>query len=108
PADISREAFVADVVAVLDELDCREPVMLVGQSIGAHTAFLTAAWPLAAGADDARVGRTRRPRRRAGRTDVCGAARDRSGGDPRRGARCAPGATRGVDRYVTAHPGGRN
>lgn len=44
PADISREAFVADVVTVLDELDCREPVTLVGQSMGSHTAFLTAAW----------------------------------------------------------------
>lgn len=44
PVDTSREAFVADVVAVLDELGCRAPVTLVGQSMGAHTAFLTAAW----------------------------------------------------------------
>lgn len=43
-ADTSRAAFVADVVAVLDELGCRTPVTLVGQSMGAHTAFLTAAW----------------------------------------------------------------
>lgn len=42
PRDVSRAAFVADVVAVLDQLDLREPV-LVGQSLGGHTAMLTAA-----------------------------------------------------------------
>ncbi|MEV0714058.1 alpha/beta hydrolase [Asanoa sp. NPDC050611] len=46
PADVSREAYVADVIAVLDALvgaDAAE-VTLVGQSMGAHTALLTAAW----------------------------------------------------------------
>ncbi|GAB2625254.1 hypothetical protein Aab01nite_19310 [Paractinoplanes abujensis] len=38
PADVSRAAYVADVVALLDE-----PAFLVGQSMGAHTAMLTAA-----------------------------------------------------------------
>ncbi|NOV96781.1 alpha/beta fold hydrolase [Isoptericola halotolerans] len=41
PRDVSREAFVADVVAMIEELDAG-PVRLVGQSMGAHTAFLTA------------------------------------------------------------------
>jgi pimeloyl-ACP methyl ester carboxylesterase len=38
PADLSRRAFVDDVIAVLDE-----PAILVGQSMGAHTAMLVAA-----------------------------------------------------------------
>jgi pimeloyl-ACP methyl ester carboxylesterase len=38
PADLSRWAFVDDVVAVLDE-----PAWVVGQSMGAHTAMLSAA-----------------------------------------------------------------
>jgi pimeloyl-ACP methyl ester carboxylesterase len=38
PADVSRAACVDDVVACLDE-----PAWLVGQSMGAHTAMLTAA-----------------------------------------------------------------
>jgi pimeloyl-ACP methyl ester carboxylesterase len=38
PADLSRRAFVDDVVAVLDE-----PATLVGQSMGAQTAMLVAA-----------------------------------------------------------------
>ena len=42
PADTSREAFTADVVAVL-EAETSEPVDLVGQSMGAHTAMLVAA-----------------------------------------------------------------
>ncbi|MEU3771807.1 alpha/beta hydrolase [Streptomyces sp. NPDC032472] len=42
PADLSRAAYVADVVAVLDRLGLQEPV-LVGQSLGGHTAMLTAA-----------------------------------------------------------------
>ncbi|MFD8828493.1 alpha/beta fold hydrolase, partial [Streptomyces sp. NPDC059605] len=42
PHDRSRAAYVADVVAVLDQLDLRRPV-LVGQSLGGHTAMLTAA-----------------------------------------------------------------
>ncbi|WP_410793392.1 alpha/beta fold hydrolase [Kribbella sp. C-35] len=43
PADLSREAFVGDVVAVIEELVPGERVRLVGQSMGAHTALLTAA-----------------------------------------------------------------
>ncbi|MEU6862372.1 alpha/beta hydrolase [Streptomyces sp. NPDC046876] len=42
PADLSRAAYVADVVAVLDQLGLQAPV-LVGQSLGGHTAMLTAA-----------------------------------------------------------------
>jgi pimeloyl-ACP methyl ester carboxylesterase len=38
PADLSREAFVADVLALLDE-----PPWIIGQSMGAHTAMLAAA-----------------------------------------------------------------
>jgi pimeloyl-ACP methyl ester carboxylesterase len=44
PADASREAFVEDVAAVIVAAGCPVPVTLVGQSMGAHTAFLTAAW----------------------------------------------------------------
>lgn len=40
PADVSREAYVADVLALLDPGD---PAWLVGQSMGAHTAMLAAA-----------------------------------------------------------------
>lgn len=43
PADLSRQAFVDDVVAVLDEVAPGERCVLVGQSMGAHTAFLVAA-----------------------------------------------------------------
>jgi pimeloyl-ACP methyl ester carboxylesterase len=42
PDDVSREAYVADVAHVIDELDLA-PVVLVGQSMGANTAFLAAA-----------------------------------------------------------------
>ncbi|MGO4453553.1 alpha/beta fold hydrolase [Arthrobacter sp. RAF14] len=42
PSDTSREAFVDDVVAVIDAEE-NEPIDLVGQSMGAHTAFLVAA-----------------------------------------------------------------
>jgi pimeloyl-ACP methyl ester carboxylesterase len=42
PADVSRAAFVGDVVAVVDEFVPGQRVRLVGQSMGAHTAFLTA------------------------------------------------------------------
>ena len=38
PADVSRRAYVDDVLALLDE-----PAWLVGQSMGAHTAMLAAA-----------------------------------------------------------------
>ena len=42
PRDVSRAAYVADVVAVVDRLALPRPV-LVGQSLGGHTAMLTAA-----------------------------------------------------------------
>ncbi len=42
PGDLSREAFVADTVRVIEHLG--GPVTLVGQSMGGHTALLTAAW----------------------------------------------------------------
>ncbi|MFD0395741.1 alpha/beta fold hydrolase [Streptomyces nogalater] len=42
PGDVSRAAFVADVVAVAGQLGLDRPV-LVGQSLGGHTALLTAA-----------------------------------------------------------------
>ncbi|GAA3350200.1 alpha/beta hydrolase [Amorphoplanes nipponensis] len=43
PDDLSREAYVADVVRVVRELAGGGPVALAGQSMGAHTAMLTAA-----------------------------------------------------------------
>jgi len=43
PADLSRAAYVADVVRVIEELAGGGPVALAGQSMGAHTAMLTAA-----------------------------------------------------------------
>ncbi|MDS2173829.1 alpha/beta hydrolase [Nesterenkonia sp. CL21] len=43
PADLSREAFVDDVVQVLAQHAPGQRCILVGQSMGAHTAFLTAA-----------------------------------------------------------------
>ncbi|MEU3482118.1 alpha/beta fold hydrolase [Streptomyces sp. NPDC033754] len=42
PEDVSRAAYVADVVAVVRELGLQRPV-LIGQSLGGHTALLTAA-----------------------------------------------------------------
>ncbi|TXS04443.1 alpha/beta hydrolase [Streptomyces sp. col6] len=42
PDDVSRAAYVADVVAVVDRLGLDRPV-LAGQSLGGHTALLTAA-----------------------------------------------------------------
>ncbi|WP_306366363.1 alpha/beta fold hydrolase [Nocardiopsis sp. CC223A] len=42
PADVSHAAFVADAVAVAERV-AGGPVRLVGQSLGAHTALLTAA-----------------------------------------------------------------
>jgi pimeloyl-ACP methyl ester carboxylesterase len=42
PSDVSRAAFVDDAEAWIEELDLA-PVVLIGQSLGAHTAFLTAA-----------------------------------------------------------------
>ena len=43
PDDLSRDAFVDDVAAVIDAAALENPVVLIGQSMGAHTAFLTAA-----------------------------------------------------------------
>ncbi|KUL20632.1 alpha/beta fold hydrolase [Streptomyces regalis] len=42
PQDVSRAAYVADVIAVVEQLALPRPV-LVGQSLGGHTAMLTAA-----------------------------------------------------------------
>ncbi len=42
PPDVTRAAFVSDVTAVIEDLGLA-PVSLVGQSMGANTAFLTAA-----------------------------------------------------------------
>ncbi|MBR8642395.1 alpha/beta hydrolase [Streptomyces tuirus] len=42
PRDVSRAAYVADAVAVIEQLDLHRPV-LAGQSLGGHTAMLTAA-----------------------------------------------------------------
>src|SRR4051794_29372281 len=38
PRDLSRQAFVDDVVAIIDHAGIEEPVVLIGQSMGAHTA----------------------------------------------------------------------
>jgi pimeloyl-ACP methyl ester carboxylesterase len=43
PDDLSRDAFVDDVAAVIAAAAIDRPVILIGQSMGAHTAFLTAA-----------------------------------------------------------------
>ena len=43
PDDLSRDAFVDDVAAVIATAAIEHPVVLIGQSMGAHTAFLTAA-----------------------------------------------------------------
>ncbi|REJ07686.1 alpha/beta hydrolase [Microbacterium bovistercoris] len=43
PDDLTREAFVEDVVAVIEELVPGRRATLAGQSMGAHTAFLAAA-----------------------------------------------------------------
>jgi pimeloyl-ACP methyl ester carboxylesterase len=44
PGDLSRRAYADDVAAVVDRLAGGRPVTLVGQSMGGHTAMLTAAW----------------------------------------------------------------
>jgi pimeloyl-ACP methyl ester carboxylesterase len=44
PPDLSRWAYVGDVVAVVEQLAGGGPVSLVGQSMGGHTAMLVAAW----------------------------------------------------------------
>lgn len=43
PADTGRQAFVEDVGAVIEHAGLSRPVTVVGQSMGAHTAFLAAA-----------------------------------------------------------------
>ncbi|MDQ6637815.1 MAG: alpha/beta hydrolase [Candidatus Dormibacteraeota bacterium] len=43
PRDVSREAFADDVAAVIRAAEATTPVVLVGHSMGAHTAFITAA-----------------------------------------------------------------
>ncbi|HEY1644331.1 MAG TPA: alpha/beta hydrolase [Streptosporangiaceae bacterium] len=42
PADLGREAFADDVAAVVEAAGAPGPVTLVGQSMGAHTALVTA------------------------------------------------------------------
>lgn len=42
PHDLSRGAFAGDVAAVIDAAALGRPVVLIGQSMGAHTAFVTA------------------------------------------------------------------
>jgi pimeloyl-ACP methyl ester carboxylesterase len=41
--DYSREAFVGDITALLDHLGAREPVVLIGNSLGGTNAFCFAA-----------------------------------------------------------------
>ncbi|GAA2529050.1 alpha/beta hydrolase [Microbacterium mitrae] len=43
PQDLSRNAFVGDIIAVIEDCAPGRRVTLVGQSMGAHTAFLVAA-----------------------------------------------------------------
>src|SRR5690349_10066846 len=43
PPEVSRAAYVSDVVLVIERLAGGGPVALAGQSMGAHTAMLTAA-----------------------------------------------------------------
>ena len=43
PRDVSRQAFLGDVVNAIEAVVPGQEVHLVGQSMGAHTAFLTAA-----------------------------------------------------------------
>lgn len=43
PADLSREAFTADAAALIRHVSPGRPVTLGGQSMGGHTAILTAA-----------------------------------------------------------------
>lgn len=43
PSDVSRDAYVQDVVALIEHVSPGKRVHLVGQSMGAHTAMLVAA-----------------------------------------------------------------
>jgi pimeloyl-ACP methyl ester carboxylesterase len=69
PADLSRDAFTADVAAVIGRVSADRPVTRAGQSVGGHTAILAAAaFPdlverlvvlettVAGGADPGRIG----------------------------------------------------
>jgi esterase len=42
-SDYSRAAFIADIAALLDHLGAREPVVLIGNSLGGTNAFIFAA-----------------------------------------------------------------
>lgn len=42
-SDYSRGAFVGDIIALLDHLEVREPVVLIGNSLGGTNAFFCAA-----------------------------------------------------------------
>jgi pimeloyl-ACP methyl ester carboxylesterase len=42
PGDLSRNAYADDVIAVLEATGVTEPVVLIGQSMGAHTAMWAA------------------------------------------------------------------
>ncbi|ABS03671.1 alpha/beta fold hydrolase [Kineococcus radiotolerans] len=44
PGDVSRRAYVEDVAALITSAAGGAPVSVVGQSMGAHTALLLAAW----------------------------------------------------------------
>lgn len=44
PSDVSRRAYVQDVVSLMGHVSPDAPVHLVGQSMGAHTAMLVAAF----------------------------------------------------------------
>jgi pimeloyl-ACP methyl ester carboxylesterase len=69
PANVTRAAFVGDVAALIRRVSPDQPVTLVGQSMGGHTAILAAARfhdlverlvvleaTVAAGADPVRIG----------------------------------------------------
>jgi len=43
PGSLSREDFALDVIEVIQRCSPAEPVTLVGESMGGHTAFLVAA-----------------------------------------------------------------
>lgn len=43
PRDMSRRAYVQDVVALIEHVSSNKPIHLVGQSMGAQTAMLVAA-----------------------------------------------------------------
>ncbi|MER7516993.1 alpha/beta hydrolase [Streptomyces sp. NPDC126499] len=83
PRDVSRAAYVADVLAVIDRLDLAGTV-LVGQSYGGHAALLTAA-------ATARTPRPDRPAGPAGPTEAAATARTARPDRPTEGAITADG-----------------